>query len=118
MATVKKTLIYSFAIGCFALIIFSFNSFNVSYGQSYLSALGTSTGDMSAGQFDLINLDFLTFAFTPLKMISTVIAGLSIVIILLTYHIYRKHYKKSNRKFSPFRYPVLGPADQFDNLKR
>lgn len=99
MTTGKKTLICLFALGCFALIIFSFNSFNVSYGQGYLSVLGSGTADMSAGEFDLINLDFLTFVFTPLKMITTLIASLSIVIILLTYRIYRRRYKKSRVKY-------------------
>jgi len=64
--------------------------------------LGSGTADMSQGEFNLMNFNFLAFAITPLKLISAFIACLSIVVILLTYGIYRRHYKKSTLKYFRF----------------
>lgn len=99
MTIQKKTLIVLFALCSFSLIIYSFNTFNVTPGQSYLSVLGSGTGDMSAGEFNLIDLKFLNFVATPLKMISSFVACLSVLVIILTYRIYRRHYKKQNLKY-------------------
>ncbi len=99
MTIQKKTLIALFTLSCFTLIIFVFNSFNVTNGEAYLSVLGGGTADMTTGEFDLLNFNFLPFAIAPLKMISAVVACSSIVIVLLTYSIYRKHYKKSTGKY-------------------
>ena len=102
MTIQKKTLIALFTLSCLTLIILVFNSFNISAGEAYLSVLGGGTADMNTIEFNLLNFNFLPFAVTPLKMISAVIACSCIVIVLLTYLIYRRHYKKSTGKY--FRY--------------
>ena len=102
MTRKRKITAFILTLTCFALIIISFQTFPISSGEVYMSGLNGSTGDIQTGELNLLNLDVLAFYFTPLKMISAVVACLSIVVIVLTYVIYRRHYKKSNLKYFSF----------------
>jgi len=102
MTIQKKSVIALLTLSCFALIIMLFSSNDIATGEAYLSVMGNGTADMSTGEFNLIDLNFLAFVSTPLKMISSVVASLSVLVIILTYRIYRRHYKKQTHKYFPF----------------
>lgn len=103
MTLKRKTAICILTSVCLGMILLSFETLSIVPSDNYLSSGETELESMEIhAELNFIDADLLALITTPLKALSTLVASMSIFVIVLTYGVYRKHLKKANMSiFAP-----------------
>gem|GEM_PF-3864170 len=79
---------------CLAMTILVFEPLSISSGTDMTPYVATSDTVLTAN-FEVVNFNFLVPIFTPIKIVSALVACFSILLIVLTYGLYGKVLSKS-----------------------